>query len=199
MDLINHDFAIVVTYKTLYSDSLESYGYYNIIKGNQSWTINGYAGSGWSVGAYAASVWGSARNYDHFITVATSGGGGVEVLGNSADLWTTSVNQAWNLGTPIPPGAVYQYQMDLLRDYVPYRTKIDGGPIYGEPIPSDDDLFIYGSNVIIDEIRIYDRYLTYNEVNQLIAGNGAVPLPSTVWLLGSGLLGLAGWRRFRRA
>jgi len=35
-------------------------------------------------------------------------------------------------------------------------------------------------------------------VSELQAYGAPVPLPGAVWLLGSGLLGLAGWRRFRK-
>jgi hypothetical protein len=35
--------------------------------------------------------------------------------------------------------------------------------------------------------------------DSLSFGEGVVPIPGAVWLLGSGLLGLGGWRRFRRS
>jgi hypothetical protein len=39
---------------------------------------------------------------------------------------------------------------------------------------------------------------TYATISDLTVGAAAIPLPPTVFLLGSGLLGLAGWRRFRK-
>jgi hypothetical protein len=38
-----------------------------------------------------------------------------------------------------------------------------------------------------------------NNIGVRIDGGAPVPLPPTVLLLGSGLLGLVGWRRFRKA
>jgi hypothetical protein len=40
---------------------------------------------------------------------------------------------------------------------------------------------------------------TFNTGNYLLYGLSPVPLPPTVFLFGSGLLGLAGWRRFRKS
>ncbi|MGB8991067.1 MAG: LamG domain-containing protein [Desulfobaccales bacterium] len=61
-------------------------------------------------------------------------------------------------------------------------------------------------NGLIDEAAIWSRALTDDEIAYLWNGGdgnpvGVVPLPSTVILLGSGLVGLlgAGWRKFRKS
>lgn len=50
------------------------------------------------------------------------------------------------------------------------------------------------SNVMLDEIRIYDSALTQNEIYALV---NPVPIPSGVWLFGSGLVGLIGLKKRR--
>jgi hypothetical protein len=51
-------------------------------------------------------------------------------------------------------------------------------------------------NGLMDELAIYNRALTQPEIQAHLA---AVPVPPAVWLFGSGLLGLAGVARRRRA
>ena len=58
-------------------------------------------------------------------------------------------------------------------------------------------------NGLIDEVAIWNRALSDQEITYLYNGGngnpiGAVPLPTSGLLLGSGLFGLAGWRRFRK-
>jgi hypothetical protein len=56
-------------------------------------------------------------------------------------------------------------------------------------------------NGLIDEVAIWNRALSDAEISNLYndgAGYAVVPLPGAVWLLGPGLLGLVGWRRFKR-
>jgi hypothetical protein len=74
----------------------------------------------------------------------------------------------------------------------------DSKTYVGTPVTNTSELVIgnhagywrafYGA---IDEVCIYNRALNDAEIAQL----AAIPLPGAIWLLGSGLLGLAGLRQ----
>jgi hypothetical protein len=60
-------------------------------------------------------------------------------------------------------------------------TFSSSGPLFAGITISNEDL----GGIGIDDLRISNAV-------------SSVPIPGAVWLLGSGLLGLAGWRRFRK-
>jgi hypothetical protein len=59
-----------------------------------------------------------------------------------------------------------------------------------------------GLNIYYDPDLIENAYLNHHTFDLIGGGHLSpyhTPVPPTVWLLGSGLLGLIGWRRFRKA
>jgi len=63
---------------------------------------------------------------------------------------------------------------------------LSGGVYTSIDVPGAVETYAAGIN---DAGQVVGRYFE---------GGGSVPLPPTVLLLGSGLLGLVGWRRFRK-
>jgi len=80
--------------------------------------------------------------------------------------------------------------------------ELKGSNLYTGGIPSYTNYCYIGSNTwgnytdaTIDDIRIYNRQLSEGEIKQL----AAAPLPSTLFLLGSGMLGLCfSMRKFKK-
>lgn len=58
-------------------------------------------------------------------------------------------------------------------------------------------LNLNGRSLYVNGIEVLEGAYDGKVINELLP-NPNVPLPPTVWLLGSGLLGLVGWRRFRK-
>ncbi len=97
------------------------------------------------------------------------------------------------------PYGVSSDQTDMLIDLTPIARR-------GQPLPDSADVDVSG----IDEAKTmplwYGGYLQAGDYDAVEGfrlfgelGPLAVPLPPSVLLLGSGLLGLAGWSRFRKS
>lgn len=68
----------------------------------------------------------------------------------------------------------------------------DTGYINNHAMLAGDGIFLGREFIgLIDDLRIYDHALSYEEIQQI----SSVPVPAAVWLLGSGLVGLMGIRR----
>jgi hypothetical protein len=88
--------------------------------------------------------------------------------------------------------------IDSVGGAVSYITTTSGANASGSPPGNKGNSFINASAPYNYNFTPASDYI-YNPVDfsMGVAGN-AVPLPPTVLLLGSGLLGLVGWRRFRK-
>lgn len=95
----------------------------------------------------------------------------------------------------------HNYPLEVL-ERTWYTLKVDANSLTGE-------LAIYLNDTYLRTQALETTYRT--GLTGFLSGNGGgsfddfrltstnpVPLPLTVWLLGSGLLGLAGWRRFKK-
>jgi hypothetical protein len=69
---------------------------------------------------------------------------------------------------------------------------IDAGLVSGASNPQAINLGLLSPG----DYLFMQGFVLYGEMDSLV---NIVPVPGAVWLLGSGLLGLAGWRRFRKS
>ena len=98
-------------------------------------------------------------------------------------------------------GFPYTWQMKILGNWSTVGTNPGDHELLGFNSTDwqiDTDFVFDGTNTVFSAHAI-DGYTLGNNIDLDFQLYGAaVPLPPTVWLFGSGLLGLVGWRRFRK-
>ena len=103
----------------------------------------------------------------------------------------------------------YNFQVSIFdhaTDLVPFATHQFSGPSmmgYGWGFLQEDERAkIFDGDMSLLVTVLSGSGIFIEPTVEIINRNGipgTVPLPPTVWLFGSGLLGLAGWRRFRKS
>jgi len=148
--------------------------------------IVSYSGGGWYTGTLVGD---GSGTYDiTAVTLNATPGGGPEGIAYVP------------LGSPLfgsPSVLISQYSSGKVSAYT-----VDAN---GDPIVSSQTDFITGlsgaQGAFIDPLTGDFLFSTFGGDNHVIVVEGfnAVPLPPTLLLLGSGLVGLVGWRRFRKS
>jgi hypothetical protein len=71
--------------------------------------------------------------------------------------------------------------------------------VFGGLLSIDTNRLMQRYTGLIDDVQFFSGALTSDEIKNLYDSKiPPGPLPGAIWLLGSGLVGLAGWRRFRK-
>jgi hypothetical protein len=116
----------------------------------------------------------------------------------------TVVNTGWHQLVGVRGGGTVSLYVDGVFQ-ASYADQGLGNAPAGTPLlfggirqAGSNDLLSYYTG-LIDDVQFYNTALSAGEISYLYNHPGqAVPVPPAVWLFGSGLLGLAGWRYRRR-
>ena len=127
--------------------------------------------------------------------------GNFENKSTQVDLWDTELAYLGFQGSG--DHVFYNWVLDGSAQLFSWDTlEVLGGnlQLYGEELYVDNLILSAGSSLNIDGISIFYNSLTDNggSINFLNGGQlieNPVPIPSAVWLLGSGLIGILGIRR----
>jgi hypothetical protein len=166
------------------------------------WNVNGLGYYSGSQGSYLYTSGCSVGDMHRY--VAADGSGPTYYWGNSLQNRNAVGGDAGGrIFTTLSSGSIAE--VDPLVNQNPINTfaapqgsstivgmAFDGIYLYASDL--DDHLYILNPDTGAVLNTITTRYTLY----ALGSTEGVVPLPPTVLLLGSGLLGLAGWRRFRK-
>jgi hypothetical protein len=145
-----------------------------------SWDITG-SGTSWS---YSYTFIVPAKNISHFIIQVTDGASQGDFSAGLLDLYSSSSQGNSNPGMPKPL----------------YGLKFNGSALSLTVFFTSTHAPVYGDFYAKDGTSSGNPVYAYNDsTHQILRPDGTgispVPIPPTVWLLGSGLVGLIGLKR----
>ena len=138
------------------------------------------------------------KDISHFILEVTEDGNPFNIFGDT-DAFEGPKTWTEASGNPEMPNDIYGIKFDFGGSPATYTIIIDRAPVYGvfyaKDGRDDGDEVVAWSNALNSPTYRTDSGFTTTDFIVRPDSVGVVPVPGAVWLLGSGLIGLAGIRK----
>jgi hypothetical protein len=147
---------------------------------------------------YVYTVSTAQKEISHFILEVTEDGNPFNTFGDT-DAFEGPKTWSEGSGNPDMPNDIYGIKFDFGGSPVTYTIVTDREPVYGvfyaKDGRDDGDEVVAWSNALVSLTYRTDTGFSTNDFIVRPDSGSVVPVPGAVWLLGSGLIGLAGIRK----